>query len=139
MNFTFNPFTSRLDAIQPENHWKQLQGTAQSTTGAGVGIFTLTDIPFNSSVYLQYMLTAKLDGADEFRVELVTKRLYRGAAGNVIELAGATTSLSQNFTISPTRAQTLGGGTYALSVGSGGMQTINWDVYVDYIVTTFNS
>lgn len=90
-------------------------------------------------MFIQYILTGKLEGGNEFYIELVTKRLYRGATGNVIELSGATTSLSENFTINPTRVQSLGAGTYTLTVSSGGMQTVNWDVYVDYIVTEFPS
>lgn len=138
MDYTFNPFTSRLDAVRPSSHWQQLVTDAQSTSGAGVGMFQLTDIPFNSAIFIQYVLVGKLVGGNEFYIELVTKRLYRGATGNLIELSGATTSLSENFTINPNRAQSLGAGTYSLTVSSGGAQTVDWTCYVDYLVTDFN-
>jgi hypothetical protein len=139
MKTIFNPFTEELQYISADNLYIQESNSFQTLTGSGVGAFVISDIPLNSSLFLEYILKGKLDGADEFYIEQVTKRLYRGSVGNIQQLSGSTTSLSENFTINPNRAQTLGADSYTLLVSSGGVQTINWDVYVSYILTEFPS
>lgn len=138
MGYTINPYTRQLDYSE-NNLWKQLSGTATSTTGAGVVIFTIDGIPANSAVFIEYILKGKLEGADQFYIEQVTKRVYKGSTGNVVELSGATVSLSENFVTNPARSQTLGVDSYTLQVGSGGTQTVNWEVICNYHISTFNA
>ena len=133
--YTYNPFTSNLD-IAPSSEWREYKNEVRTTTGAGLTIASIP-IPDNTAAFFQIILMGKLEGADQYYVELITHRFYKPVGGNAVQLSGGTASLSENFTVNPVRAVSAGAN-YVLQVTSGGVQDVNWEILINYHFKTFN-
>ena len=132
-NISTHPFDETY-----HSYYNEIRKTFRTTNGAGGTLFSI-ELPVMSSAFIEVVLQAKLEGSDEFYVELITYRAYRGASGNVVNMSGATLSLSENFTNNPTRAVTVTPSLFVLNVGSGVVQNVNWIATVRYKIEKFTS
>lgn len=141
-SYKYNPISSNLDISDTDTAtavgWKFAKFNLRTTNGAGGTIFSIA-LPELAVMFLEVVFKAKLEGSDEYYVELITYRAYNPAGGNVINMSGATTSLSENFTVNPTRAVATTSTLFVLNVGSGGvLQNVNWEAIIRYHITQFN-